>query len=121
MSLNVFLCGVVGTRRLQHMHTAVVQLHKQQPMRLVPHAKAANSSFDAEDDLDTDLAEELSRFRTPDTWNKVAQHLDLVWKIGRVCASTSLSCTRLTDSSWHTKLSGSVQLAVTIHARLIIS
>lgn len=46
--------------------------------------RAANSSFDAEDDLDSDLAEELSRFRSPDTWNKVAQHLDLVWKIGRV-------------------------------------
>jgi hypothetical protein len=72
------------------MHTAVVQLHKQQPMRLVPHAKAANSSFDAEDDLDTDLAEELSRFRTPDTWNKVAEHLDLVWKIGRVSACTAV-------------------------------
>lgn len=72
------------------MHTAVVQLHKQQPMRIVPHAKAANSSFDAEDDLDTDLAEELSRFRTPDTWNKVAEHLDLVWKIGRVSASSAV-------------------------------
>jgi hypothetical protein len=49
-----------------------------------PVRRAANSSFDAEDDLDSDLAEELSRFRSPDTWNKVAQHLDLVWKIGRV-------------------------------------
>lgn len=49
-------------------------------------AKASNNSFDAEDELDKDLAEELSRFRTPDTFNKVAQHLDLVWKIGRVSA-----------------------------------
>jgi hypothetical protein len=47
-------------------------------------SKAANSSFDADDDLDTDLAEELSRFRSPDAWSQVAQHLDLVWKIGRV-------------------------------------
>lgn len=46
-------------------------------------SKAANSSFDADDDLDTDLAEELSRFRSPDAWSQVAQHLDLVWKIGR--------------------------------------
>ncbi|KAF6259360.1 hypothetical protein COO60DRAFT_1638441 [Scenedesmus sp. NREL 46B-D3] len=44
---------------------------------------ASNNSFDAEDELDKDLAEELSRFRTPDTWNNVAQHLDLVWKVGR--------------------------------------
>lgn len=49
-------------------------------------AKASNNSFDAEDELDKDLAEELSRFRTPDTFNKVAQRLDLVWKIGRVSA-----------------------------------
>lgn len=55
-----------------------------------PVRRAANSSFDAEDDLDSDLAEELSRFRSPDTWNKVAQHLDLVWKIGRVrCTGSS--------------------------------
>jgi len=54
-------------------------------MLRVPHAsKAANNSFDADEELDTDLAEELSRFRTPDTWNKVAQHLDLAWSIGRV-------------------------------------
>lgn len=49
----------------------------------MPHASQANSSFDADEDLDSDLAEELSRFRTPDTWSKVANHLDLVWKIGR--------------------------------------
>lgn len=47
-------------------------------------AKPPNNSFDAEDDLDTDLAEELARFRTPEAWGQVAQHLDLVWKIGRV-------------------------------------
>lgn len=58
--------------------------HRVQPMLRVPHAsKAANNSFDADEELDTDLAEELSRFRTPDTWNKVAQHLDLAWSIGR--------------------------------------
>lgn len=49
-----------------------------------PVRRAVNNSFDADEELDTDLAEELSRFRSPDTWNKVAQHLDLVWKIGRV-------------------------------------
>lgn len=59
-------------------------------MLRVPHAsKAANNSFDADEELDTDLAEELARLRTPDTWNKVAQHLDLVWKIGRVSCLNS--------------------------------
>lgn len=66
--------------------------HRLQPLRHTPHVpRAANSSFDAEEDLDAELAEELSRFRSPDTWNKVAQHLDLVWKIGRVSRRAS-SC-----------------------------
>jgi hypothetical protein len=59
-----------------------------------PAAAAAPpyKSFDAEDELDKDLAEELSRFKSPDAWNKMAQHLDLVWKIGRVRACCCLSC-----------------------------
>lgn len=56
---------------------------------MVRAAKIPNNSFDAEDELDKDLAEELSRFRSPDAWNKVAQHLDLVWKVGRVSARKS--------------------------------
>lgn len=72
------------------------QLHKH-PRRarvVAPRAAARvpNGSFDAEDDLDTDLAEELSRFRSPDRWNQVAQHLDLVWKVGRARGKRSV-CT----------------------------
>lgn len=72
-----------------------------QPLRQGPHApRAANSSFDAEEDLDSDLAEELSRFRSPDTWNKVAQHLDLVWKIGRVSRQLQYNRGCLPGTAW---------------------
>ncbi|KAF8065923.1 hypothetical protein HT031_002984 [Scenedesmus sp. PABB004] len=51
-----------------------------------------NNSFDAEDDLDSELAEELSRFRGREAWSQVAQHLDLVWKVGRSRGSRA-TCT----------------------------
>jgi hypothetical protein len=64
-----------------------------------PPAAAApsNKSFDAEDELDKDLAEELARFKSPDAWNSMAKHLDLVWKIGRVRALPGLSKQQLTN------------------------
>lgn len=76
----------------QPQHTQRQQ-QAQRAAPVLPQAsnKAANNSFDAEEDLDTDLAEELARFRTPDAWDKVAKHLDLVWEVGqvaRVSAST---------------------------------
>ncbi len=74
----------VGHWLVHRLPHCLHSLHRSQQLRHVPHASKANNSFDAEEDLDADLAEELSRFRSPDTWNKVAQHLDLVWKIGRV-------------------------------------
>lgn len=54
--------------------------------RTVPKAAKVpnNNSFDAEDELDTDLANELAKFRSHEAWEKMARHLDLVWKIGRV-------------------------------------
>lgn len=88
------LCHVLFVHRLPARPT---HCRVQQPVRLIARAsKAANNSFDAEEDLDADLAEELSRFRSPDTWNKVAQHLDLVWKIGRVGVMASgILCVQL--------------------------
>lgn len=82
-------------RPSQRSHTTAPPLQQQQRHTcvLARAAKASNNSFDAEDELDKDLAEELSRFRTPDTFNKVAQHLDLVWKIGRARGKRSVcSC-----------------------------
>jgi hypothetical protein len=78
----------LGWNHLPHVSRTAVPLQQQQRHASVTAraAKASNNSFDAEDELDKDLAEELSRFRTPDTWNSVAQHLDLVWKVGRVSA-----------------------------------
>jgi hypothetical protein len=74
---------------MPHVSRTALPLQQQQQRHAsvtARAAKASNNSFDAEDELDKDLAEELSRFRTPDTWNSVAQHLDLVWKVGRVSA-----------------------------------
>lgn len=68
------------------LRRATTPLRLQQCSRCRPAAAARfpNNSFDAEDDLDTDLAEELSKFKSPDAWNKVAKHLDLVWQVTRV-------------------------------------
>lgn len=44
----------------------------------------SHQSFDAEDDLDVDLADELSRFRSVETYQRMAERLDLVWKISKV-------------------------------------
>lgn len=41
-------------------------------------------SFDAEDDLDTDLAAELSRVQQPDAWRKLQRQLELAWDIRKV-------------------------------------
>eukprot|EP00878_Enallax_costatus_P037320 GHUV01042144.1.p2 GENE.GHUV01042144.1~~GHUV01042144.1.p2 ORF type:complete len:112 (+),score=11.09 GHUV01042144.1:236-571(+) len=43
-----------------------------------------NNSFDADDELDNDLANELAKFRSHEAWERMASHLDLVWKVGRV-------------------------------------
>eukprot|EP00878_Enallax_costatus_P011043 GHUV01011533.1.p1 GENE.GHUV01011533.1~~GHUV01011533.1.p1 ORF type:complete len:166 (+),score=9.81 GHUV01011533.1:236-733(+) len=42
-----------------------------------------NNSFDADDELDNDLANELAKFRSHEAWERMASHLDLVWKVGR--------------------------------------
>jgi hypothetical protein len=51
---------------------------------VVAAASMPQKSFDDDEQLDTDLADELSRFKSAEAWQKMANHLDLVWKIGRV-------------------------------------
>lgn len=55
---------------------------------MVAAGAPSQRSYDSEDELDTDLAAELSRFQTPEAWRSMASHLDLVWKISRVRRST---------------------------------
>jgi len=50
----------------------------------VAGASQPNRSFDGEEDLDTELAEELGRLRSVEAWRQLADHMDLVWKISRV-------------------------------------
>jgi hypothetical protein len=47
-------------------------------------AKSADMSFDADDDLDTDLSAELTRLKAPDAWRKLQRQLDLAWDIRKV-------------------------------------
>jgi hypothetical protein len=41
-------------------------------------------SFDNDDDLDRSLADELSALTNPDKFRKVAENLELTWKITKV-------------------------------------
>ena len=84
--------------RCRHGSRACSQLSAFQPLKLysvsdkrtgrtsvvVAAASMPQKSFDDDEQLDTDLADELSRFKSADTFQKMADHLDLVWKIGRV-------------------------------------
>jgi hypothetical protein len=57
-------------------------------------------SFDAEDDLDADLAAELSRRQAPDAWRKLQRQLEMAWDIRKVvaaregCARSQALCAR---------------------------
>eukprot|EP00879_Flechtneria_rotunda_P001830 GHRR01001996.1.p1 GENE.GHRR01001996.1~~GHRR01001996.1.p1 ORF type:complete len:165 (+),score=4.74 GHRR01001996.1:193-687(+) len=76
--------------KLRHP-TCRLRVNPRHVTRAAP--KHPNQSFDSQDELDTDLAEELSRFRSSDAWNGVAKRLDLVWNIGRARAKRSVcSC-----------------------------
>jgi len=89
---------VVGeSHRCRHGSRACSQLSAFQPLKLysvsdkrtgwtsvvVAAASMPQKSFDGDEQLDTDLADELSRFKSADAFQKMADHLDLVWKIGR--------------------------------------
>lgn len=67
-------------------------LHAPRPLRAWPRgaprtlvaAQASDMSFDADEELDSDLAAELSRMRQPDAWRKLQRQLDLAWDIRKV-------------------------------------
>lgn len=64
---------------------------------------APNRSFDAEDELDFSISRELGALSNPEKALKMAQHLDLVWKIsrsrkGKVCTCCNGAGTQ--ECSW---------------------
>ncbi|KAI8467111.1 MAG: hypothetical protein J3K34DRAFT_45565 [Monoraphidium minutum] len=54
-------------------------------------------SFDAEEELDADLAAELARVRKPDAWRALQRQLDLAWNI-RKSRGTRAPCSCCTGS-----------------------
>ncbi|PNW88817.1 hypothetical protein CHLRE_01g045650v5 [Chlamydomonas reinhardtii] len=49
-------------------------------------------SFDSEDELDGDLANELQRVADPERLKKLAQHFELAWKIARPGRPQTCDC-----------------------------
>jgi len=44
-------------------------------------SKPGQRSFDGDEDLDTSLAEEFGKFRSKESWQELAAHMDLVLEV----------------------------------------